>query len=232
LCNTFTAKISDSLKKPFLKFCNKYCKPKCNVVNIDTKVEISKHFWNDTILEVIPKKSPHIAYIETLKTDVNRLIYNCGGVIGLWFGISPITAVDLLLYIPEICRILINECATILQFMIAFLVRIKQNIISRVIPLVIRFCSLCIVYFETSMTGFIRSIHNCGRILGLWFGILSIKAVDLFGYIALIYRILINKCTKILQFLIAFWIRIKRNMTSRVTPIEIRFGNGVQLGHN
>jgi hypothetical protein len=169
LCNTFTDKINDSLAEPFLKFCNKYCKPKCNVVNFDAKVDVSKHFWNDTNLEVIPKKSPHIAYIETLKTDINRLIYNCGGVIGLWFGISPITAVDLFSYIPEICRILINECTKIPQYLIAFLVRIKQNIISRVTLLVIKFCSLCIAYFVTSMTGFIRSIHNCGGILGLWF---------------------------------------------------------------
>jgi hypothetical protein len=238
LCKTFPDEVNNSLAEPFLKFCRKYCKPKCNVVNFDAKVEISKHFWNDTILEVIPQKCPHIAYIETLKTDINRLIYNCGGVIGLWFGISPITAVDLFLYIPGICRILINSCATILQFMIAFLVRIKQNVILRVIPLVIRFCFLCIAYIETSKTGFIRMIHNCGGILGLWFGILLIKAIDLFGYINIniniwsIYSILINECTKILQFSIAFWIRIKRNMTSRVTPIEIRFSNGVQLDHN
>jgi putative component of membrane protein insertase Oxa1/YidC/SpoIIIJ protein YidD len=177
---------------------------------------------------VIPKKSPHIAYIETLKTDINLLIYNCGGVIGLWFGISPITAVDLISKIPGITKILIDECTTILQFLIAFLVRIKQNIISRVIPLVIRFCSLCIAYIETSKTGFIRMIHNCGEILGLWFGILSIKAVNLFGYIALIYWILINECTKIVELLVEFWIRMKPNMTSRVTPIDIRFGNGVQ----
>jgi hypothetical protein len=50
---------------------------------------------NETVLEVIPLKS-RIAYIETLKTDLNRMIYDCGGVLVLWFGISPIKAVDLL----------------------------------------------------------------------------------------------------------------------------------------
>jgi hypothetical protein len=139
LCNTFTDKANDSLRESALNYCMKYCKPKCNIFNFDAKVEISKNFRNDTILEVIPKKSPQIKYIETWKTDVNRLIYNCGGVIGLWFGISPITAVDLFSHIPGICRILINECATILQFFIAFWIRIKRNITSRVTPIEISF---------------------------------------------------------------------------------------------
>jgi hypothetical protein len=38
-------------------------------------------------LEVIPKKSPRIAYIETLKTNFDQMIYNCGEILSLWFGI-------------------------------------------------------------------------------------------------------------------------------------------------
>ena len=81
--------------------CQKICKPKCNSLNFDTKIQVSKQVSNKTILEIIPKKSPHIAYIETLKTDFDRLIYNCGGVLGLWFGITPMKVVDLLGYIEH-----------------------------------------------------------------------------------------------------------------------------------
>jgi hypothetical protein len=111
------------------KQCHKICKPKCNSLNFDTKFKVSKHISNKTILEIIPMKNPRIAYIETLKTDFNRLIYNCGGILGLWFGITPIKVVNLIQYIPKIYRILINVCATVFQFLIAFWMRIKQKLI-------------------------------------------------------------------------------------------------------
>jgi hypothetical protein len=107
--------------------CEKNCKPKCNSLNFDTKIQVSKHVSNKTILEIIPTKTPRIAYIETLKTDFDRLIYNFGGILGLWFGITPIKAVDLIQYIPKIYRILINVCATVFQSLIAFWMRIKQR---------------------------------------------------------------------------------------------------------
>jgi hypothetical protein len=107
--------------------CHKICKPKCDSLNFDTKIKVSKHVSNKTILEIIPIKTPRIAYIETLKTDFDRLIYNCGGILGLWFGITPIKAVDLIQYIPKICRIFINVCATIFQSLTAFWMRIKQK---------------------------------------------------------------------------------------------------------
>ncbi len=109
------------------KQCNKICKPKCNSLNFDTKIQVSNHVSNKTILEIISTKTPRIAYIEALKTDLNRLIYNCGGILGLWFGITPIKAVDLIQYIPKIYRILIKVCATVFQSLIAFRMRIKQK---------------------------------------------------------------------------------------------------------
>jgi hypothetical protein len=109
------------------KQCQKICKPKCNSLNFDTKIQVSKHVSNKTILEIIPTKSPRIAYIETLKTDLNKLFYNCGGVLGLWFGITPIKALDLIQYIPKIFRFSMNVCARVFQFLIAFWIRIKQN---------------------------------------------------------------------------------------------------------
>jgi hypothetical protein len=96
-------------------------------MNFDTKIQVSKHVSNKTILEIIPTKTPRIAYIETLKTDFNQLIYNCGGILGLWFGITTMKAVNLIECMPKIYRILINVCKTVFQFLIAFWIRIKQK---------------------------------------------------------------------------------------------------------
>jgi hypothetical protein len=109
----------------FMKQCSNICKPKCNSVDFDTKIQVSKHLSNKMIFDVIPTKTPRIAYIETLKTDVDRLIYNCGGIIELWFGITPVKATDLFEYIPKIYKILKNICATVSQLFIQFWMRIN-----------------------------------------------------------------------------------------------------------
>jgi hypothetical protein len=50
------------------------------------------------------KKWPRIAYIETLKTDFDRIIYNCGGVVGLWFGLTLSKAAECLKFLPPILK--------------------------------------------------------------------------------------------------------------------------------
>jgi hypothetical protein len=53
------------------------------------------------------------------------MIYNCGGILGLLFGISPEKAVNLLGYIPQIYRILFIVCINVSQFLIAIWIRKK-----------------------------------------------------------------------------------------------------------
>jgi hypothetical protein len=127
LCENCSVSLDNSTVFSINNQCDKNCKPKCNSLNFDTKIQVSKHVSNKTILEIIPMKTPRIVYIETWKTDFDRLIYNCGGILGLWFGITPIKAVNLIEYIPKIYRILINVCATVFQSLIAFWMRIKQK---------------------------------------------------------------------------------------------------------
>jgi hypothetical protein len=64
--------------------------------------------------------------LENIHWDFNQLVYNCGGILGLWFGISPMKAVNLFSYIHHIYRILINICAKVSQFWIAIWIRIKR----------------------------------------------------------------------------------------------------------
>jgi hypothetical protein len=89
-CENCSVSLDNSTVSSIKNQCDKICKPKCTSLNFDTKIQVSKHVLNKTILEIIPTKTPRIAYIETLKTDFDRLIYNCGGILGLWFGITPI----------------------------------------------------------------------------------------------------------------------------------------------
>ena len=46
---------------------------------------------NRSIINLIPDFSMKPIYSESLKTDFNELIYNCGGIIGMWSGLSPVS---------------------------------------------------------------------------------------------------------------------------------------------
>jgi hypothetical protein len=82
----------------FVDECHKNCPKKCKKTYFNNNIiihEFSK-VSNDTILEFFPTKSPHFEYSETLSVDFNQLIYNCGGILGLWFGLSPLSIDDLI----------------------------------------------------------------------------------------------------------------------------------------
>ena len=40
------------------------------------------------IIKIIPEEIPHIKLKHTPLMDYDQIIYNCGGIMGLWFGIS------------------------------------------------------------------------------------------------------------------------------------------------
>jgi hypothetical protein len=110
----------DSALKVIDKKCETKCIPKCTFINFNVKLGATKHILNETILEFIPKKCARIAYIETLKTDLNRLIYNCGGIFGLWFGLTPFKAVDLIEYAVKIFGIFSVKIMKIVLYLALF----------------------------------------------------------------------------------------------------------------
>jgi len=93
---------SDSAKQ-YTLFCDSFCGQECNSINYDINVKSHKSF-NSTKLNLIPISSNHLRYTETLKTDINGLIFNLGGVIGLWFGISPLSIVHLISLLIKLFR--------------------------------------------------------------------------------------------------------------------------------
>jgi hypothetical protein len=77
--------------------CKIICVPACNTFHIETKVTYKKYAkkTNETIVETFPLRLQRIQYKETLNMDFNQLIYNCGGFLGLWLGLSPLSIDDL-----------------------------------------------------------------------------------------------------------------------------------------
>jgi hypothetical protein len=73
--------------------CAETFDPDCNVELFETELKLTefKGKLNRTILNIIPKVLVKPQYSESLKTDLNELIYNCGGIIGLWSGLSSVS---------------------------------------------------------------------------------------------------------------------------------------------
>jgi hypothetical protein len=59
-------------------------------------------------INFIPTKTAHIKYLEKLKIDFNQLIYTCGGIVGLWFGLSPNQISNLILIVFDYFKLFVN----------------------------------------------------------------------------------------------------------------------------
>jgi hypothetical protein len=73
--------------------CDGICLPECETVYYNVMVS-TKEFEDrkvGTFVEIFPIKFPHFIYTETLNMDFGQLIYYCGGILGLWFGLSPLS---------------------------------------------------------------------------------------------------------------------------------------------
>jgi hypothetical protein len=84
----------DYAKETSVQFeCADICLPKCEAVYYNIMVS-TKEFEDrkvGTFVKIFPIKFPHFIYTATLKMDFLQLIYNCGGILGLWFGLSPLS---------------------------------------------------------------------------------------------------------------------------------------------
>jgi hypothetical protein len=75
--------------KKIINSCTKECLFRSEAHYLEQTHQTMQSVNNEIILEVIPKKVSHFKYIETPKMSFDQLIYNCGGILGLWFGLSP-----------------------------------------------------------------------------------------------------------------------------------------------
>jgi len=107
--------------------CGDICLPECETVyyNIITKQFQDKKVG--TFVKIFPIKFPHFIYTETLNMDFHQLIYNCGGILGLWFGLSPLSLDDLVKILRSVRFKSIIFASVYFVLMIAF--KSKQIIV-------------------------------------------------------------------------------------------------------
>jgi len=120
--------VNDSFISESNEYCQSKCGPECNLIHYEIISKSSKTF-NSTKLNIIPISSLHLRYVETFKTDTNRLIYNLGGVMSFWFGISPVSLIyliELLIGFYRKIKQIWPSCKTYLNLIIRkFVVKVK-----------------------------------------------------------------------------------------------------------
>jgi hypothetical protein len=158
--------------------CVKECPEKCDSINFDTKIEVIEKGLKETIVEIIPSHSPRIVYKETLNTDINRLIYNCGGILGLWFGLTPVNITDLLLKTSQLY--------IFIRYLISFLIQRIKGFSSRI--------SLFLINSFQLLLSFILLLKNSLLLAVEWIKILINLAIN---FLKIIFLIIIFKCKEL-----------------------------------
>jgi len=72
--------------------CRTKCLIGCKEIHFENYNKFSRILDKNSTTKriyVIPIKRPHIEYFEELRIDFDQLLYTCGGIVGLWFGLSP-----------------------------------------------------------------------------------------------------------------------------------------------
>jgi hypothetical protein len=81
---------NQTLNSRSLSNCESKCKPSCLLHDFELFYNLfdNQKLVNSFILNLFPRDKSYLKYIYTPKMDVDQLVYNLGGILGFWFGLS------------------------------------------------------------------------------------------------------------------------------------------------
>jgi hypothetical protein len=149
--------------------CNQTFLPNCYEVNFQREIRSIKS--NPTVnktsqkIDLFPANVPHIQYIETLQMDFNLFIYTLGGIVGLWFGLTPINIADFFAfmysrYLSKPLMSLLHKCLLLSFILIQYLIIASK-------ALMFLLCKYLLIGFNLvillliSLKAFIFSLIEC-----------------------------------------------------------------------
>jgi len=88
----------DEIFSTLVNYCDNFGSFECenNVYDYDLLSQ-SKIESNESIIKIFPSEKPYIKYVYSEKMDFDQLIYQIGGIIGLWFGSSALSLINSLI---------------------------------------------------------------------------------------------------------------------------------------
>jgi hypothetical protein len=91
--------------------CSKVSSIECKEIHFEKQIKFYRKLDKNITtkrINFIPTKTAHIEYFEELKIDLNQLIYTCGGIVGLWFELSPNQISNLILIAFHYFKFFVN----------------------------------------------------------------------------------------------------------------------------
>jgi len=121
--------------------CQDQCHHKCKTTEFQMKHSVikSSHNQNETIVQIIPINSFHFEFFETWKMNFDQLIYICGGILGIWFGLSPIKISDIFF---DFITATIDIERKLIRSIINFILKMKNLIVILTLQLIHKMLSL------------------------------------------------------------------------------------------
>ena len=85
--------------KPLYENCMQQCPSSCNIPFFKVNHYAKDNPEEETVLNIIPKYINQFSYTESHRMSLNDLMYELGGIIGLWLGLSVMSISDLTIII-------------------------------------------------------------------------------------------------------------------------------------
>jgi hypothetical protein len=122
---------NETVNKKIMSHCDQKFLPNCFEIYFESEVQSIEN--NSVVnkksqkIDLFPANVPHIEYIETVQLDFNLFIYTLGGIIGLWFGLSPINIAEFFAfvynrYLTKPLMSLLHKCLLLSFILIQYLV--------------------------------------------------------------------------------------------------------------
>jgi hypothetical protein len=180
----------DKLKYNYTKYCKNF------VMRTDVKFSITTNYSEDVIVNLIPQVKFNIKYSDYYQINFNKFTYDCAGIISLYFGLSSIKLVDLIMYFILWLKSILYSSINYLNKFYILLTKLWVLVINLLLESM-RILSISVKLLLT------KSIVLCILLLNLTEKLLLFIKTSIYTLISIIsilmikfFKILITKCIK------------------------------------
>jgi hypothetical protein len=197
----------DKLK--YINNCTKYCKN--FVMRADMKFSISTNYSEDVIVNLIPKVKFNLKYSDYYQISFNKFIYDCAGILSLYFGLSSVQLVDLLTYFILWLQNILHSSINYLKKFYILLTKLWVLVIN----LLLEFMRRLSIFIKSLKT---KSIVVCILLLNLTKRLLLFIKTSIYTLIKIVSILIIKffkiLITKSIKLMISLFNCLKKNFLS------------------
>jgi len=164
----------------------------------DMKFSISTNYSEDVIVNLIPKVKFNLKYSDYYQIGFNKFIYDCAGIISLYFGLSSVQLVDLLTYLILWLQNILHSSINYLKKFYILLTKLWVLVIN----LLLEFMRRLSIFIKSLKT---KSIVVCILLLNLTKRLLLFIKTSIYTLIKIVsiliikfFKILITKSIKLM----------------------------------